>query len=81
MIRRKPAKLPAATAKKPAPPSPNAVGAGALPGNTAPTVLAAPQNKQAAAKAAQMNLSTDDSWSTSYWTDGDLHLRERELFG
>lgn len=70
MVRRTPAKLSAA-----------AVGAGALPGNSAPTVLAAPQNKQVAAKAVKMTLATDDSWSAPYWTDGDLHCRERVLFG
>jgi hypothetical protein len=81
MIRRMPVKEPAAIAKKPAPPSPNALGAGALPGDSAPTVLAAPQSKTAAAKAEKITLLTDDSWSTPYWADGDLRSRERKLFG
>lgn len=58
-----------------------APGAGVLPGSSAPTVLATPQSKTVAAKQAKITLCKDDSWSTPYWTDGDLHCLERELFG
>ena len=46
-----------------------------------PLVDAQPQSKQAAAKAAGVFLKTDDSWSNAYWNAGDLHYKERELFG
>ena len=44
-------------------------------------LTAMPQSKQAAAAAAKITLKTDDSWSQAYWSPGDLHCRERELFG
>lgn len=40
-----------------------------------------PQSKQQAAQDAGMFLKNDDSWSNACWTDGDLHSKERELFG
>jgi hypothetical protein len=46
-----------------------------------PLVGAQPESKQAAAQAAGMFLKTDDSWSNAYWNAGDLHFKERELFG
>jgi hypothetical protein len=46
-----------------------------------PLVDVQPESKQAAAQAAGMFLKTDDSWSTAYWNAGDLHFKERELFG
>ena len=47
----------------------------------APPVAKQPQSKQAAAKQAGMFLYTDDKWSLAYFSDGDLHCEERELFG
>ena len=44
-------------------------------------LLAVPQSKSVAAQQARITLRTDDSWSTPYWTKGDLHCRERELLG
>jgi hypothetical protein len=46
-----------------------------------PLIERQPQSKMDAAKNADMNLHTDDSWSQAYWTRGDLHCEERELFG
>jgi hypothetical protein len=46
-----------------------------------PPVDAQPQSKQVAAQAAGMFLKTNDSWSSTYWSAGDLHFKERELFG
>ena len=46
-----------------------------------PLVTQQPQSKAAAAQDAGVFLKTDDSWSNAYWTDGDLHFEERELFG
>lgn len=46
-----------------------------------PLIEKQPQSKMDAAKSADMNLHTDDSWSAAYWTTGDLHCQERELFG
>jgi len=40
-----------------------------------------PQSKQQAAKSAGMFLYTDDQWSQAYFSPGDLHCEERQLFG
>ncbi len=46
-----------------------------------PLVETQPQSKQQAAQEAGMSLKNNDSWSSSYWNAGDLHFKERELFG
>ena len=46
-----------------------------------PLIDKQPQSKMDAAKSADMTLHTDESWSVPYWTTGDLHCDERELFG
>jgi hypothetical protein len=51
------------------------------PAEPTPPVEKQPQSKQAAAKQAGMFLFTDDKWSLNYFSDGDLHCEERELFG
>jgi len=48
---------------------------------TQPLIQKQPQSKMDAAKNVDMTLHTDDSWSAAYWTTGDLHCQERELFG
>jgi hypothetical protein len=46
-----------------------------------PRVAQQPRSKQQAAVAAGMYLSTTDAWTAPYFTPGDLHCIERELFG
>jgi hypothetical protein len=46
-----------------------------------PLIAAQPQSKKQAASQAGMFLTTDDSWSASYFNTNDLHCLERELFG
>ncbi len=46
-----------------------------------PLVDVQPQSNQVAAQDAGVFLKTDDSWSNAYWNAGDLHFKERELFG
>jgi hypothetical protein len=40
-----------------------------------------PQSNLQAAQQAGIFLHTDDAWSLAYFSDGDLHCEERELFG
>jgi hypothetical protein len=46
-----------------------------------PRVAQQPRSKQQAAVAAGMYLSKTDAWTAPYFTPGDLHCIERELFG
>jgi len=51
------------------------------PKTPAPSVDKAPQSKTDAARAVALHLHEDDSWTTSYFTNDDLHQKERVLFG
>jgi hypothetical protein len=46
-----------------------------------PLVDVQPQSNQVAAQDAGVFLKANDSWSTAYWNAGDLHCKERVLFG
>jgi hypothetical protein len=46
-----------------------------------PSVNKAPQSKTDAARSVALHLHEDDSWTTTYFTNGDLHQKERLLFG
>ena len=39
-----------------------------------------PVSKAQAAQSVHWYLSTDDKWTKSYFTKGDLHYKDRELF-
>ena len=46
-----------------------------------PLITKQPQSNKQAALQAGMFLHTDDTWSDAYFSDGDLHCMDRELFG
>ncbi|HEX5229958.1 MAG TPA: phospholipase D-like domain-containing protein [Bryobacteraceae bacterium] len=50
-------------------------------GSRTPKIKKQPRSKKQAAIAAGMFLSTDDSWTASYYDPKDLHCMERLLFG
>jgi hypothetical protein len=55
--------------------------AGAAVASSSAPVEKQPQSNLQAAQQAGVFLHTDDAWSLAYFSDGDLHCEERELFG
>jgi hypothetical protein len=50
-------------------------------GRIHPRITEQPQSMHEAAQKGGMFLYTDDAWSLRYFKEGDLHCRERMLFG